>query len=80
MIRELEMHIGKRVPIFAVSASLKMEEEDEFREAGFDGWLLKPIDFRRLSLLLGGAFSDVARREGYYHPDRFGIGGWFGRT
>jgi CheY-like chemotaxis protein len=66
-----------RTPIFAVSASLVPEKQDFYMETGFDGWLLKPIDFRRLSLLLAGAFSEESRQEGLYDSLRFKLGGWF---
>jgi CheY-like chemotaxis protein len=66
-----------RTPIFAVSASLKPEDLGKFVEIGFDGWLLKPVDFRRLNLLLSGAFSAYSRKEGSYDRSRFKMGGWF---
>jgi CheY-like chemotaxis protein len=66
-----------RTPIFAVSASLKADDVDKFVDVGFDGWLLKPIDFRRLNLILTGAFSTDIRTEGLYDRSRFKLGGWF---
>jgi CheY-like chemotaxis protein len=66
-----------RTPIFAVSASLRPEDLGRFKESGFDGWLLKPIEFRRLNLLLAGAFSAEARQEGLYECAKFKLGGWF---
>jgi CheY-like chemotaxis protein len=66
-----------RTPIFAVSASLRAEDLGKFIESGFDGWLLKPIDFRRLNVLLAGAFSADARQEGLYERTNFNMGGWF---
>ncbi|RDW85559.1 hypothetical protein BP5796_03884 [Coleophoma crateriformis] len=54
-----------RVPIIAVSASL------------FDGWLMKPIDFRRLDLLLEGVKTPKSRREALYTPGQWDKGGWF---
>jgi CheY-like chemotaxis protein len=66
-----------RMPIFAVSASLRAEDMENFVEIGFDGWLLKPIDFRRLNLLLAGASSSEKRQEGLYERSRFRLGGWF---
>jgi hypothetical protein len=42
MIREMEKQSpdGRRVPIFAVSATLKKEEESAYVTNGFDEWLL----------------------------------------
>ncbi len=40
-----------RILIFAVSASLIESQKDTYVEAGFDGWILKPIDFKRLETL-----------------------------
>ncbi|KAJ5465552.1 hypothetical protein N7530_009339 [Penicillium desertorum] len=43
-----------RVPIFAVSASLVEKDRDNYVDAGFDGWVMKPINFARLNVLLSG--------------------------
>jgi CheY-like chemotaxis protein len=79
MIREMEKQLSgkRRVPIFAVSATLKKEEEGEYVANGFDGWLLKPVDFKRLNLILEGAFLESAKKEGRYKPEDFNSGGWF---
>jgi CheY-like chemotaxis protein len=50
-----------RVPIFAVSASLVERERQTYINAGFDGWILKPIDFKRLNILLLGIVDDDTR-------------------
>lgn len=68
---------GRRVPIFAVSASLIEERWMEYLELGFDGWILKPIDFRRLQTLLEGAKAPAVRRETKYIPGQWEQGGWF---
>jgi CheY-like chemotaxis protein len=73
----LEARSIGRTPIFAVSASLRAEDLEKFVEIGFDGWLLKPIDFQRLNLTLAGAFSSGKRQEGIYERSRFRLGGWF---
>ena len=39
---------GGRIPVFAVSASLVERQREELEQVGIDGWILKPIDFRRL--------------------------------
>lgn len=66
-----------RVPIFAVSASLIERDRLQYIEAGFDGWILKPIDFKRLSVLLEGISKDDVRTECLYVPGEWERGGWF---
>ncbi|KAH8666279.1 putative cyanobacterial phytochrome B [Xylariales sp. PMI_506] len=72
----LAEHQG-RVPIFAVSASLVEREKSTYVEAGFDGWILKPIDFKRVNLLLAGITDDVMRDSCLYTPGEWERGGWF---
>lgn len=67
-----------RIPIFAVSASLIERERQIYIDAGFDGWILKPIDFRRLSTLLDGISDTEIRRSCFYEPGQWERGGWFG--
>lgn len=70
-----------RIPIFAVSASLVEREKPTYVEAGFDGWILKPIDFRRLNVLLKGITEAKTRNDCLYAPGEWERGGWFeGRT
>lgn len=66
-----------RVPIFAVSASLVERERPQYIEAGFDGWILKPIDFKRLNILLRGIYNDQVRSESLYVAGEWERGGWF---
>ncbi|UKZ49960.1 hypothetical protein TrVGV298_004215 [Trichoderma virens] len=66
-----------RIPIFAVSASLVEESKDTYVDAGFDGWILKPIDFRRLATLLRGIYDDETRNSCIYVPGQWERGGWF---
>jgi hypothetical protein len=66
-----------RVPIFAVSASLVEREKPTYVDAGFDGWILKPIDFKRLNVLLSGINDDDARNDCLYVPGEWERGGWF---
>jgi CheY-like chemotaxis protein len=40
-----------RVPIIAVSASLLEKERQTYIDAGFDGWILKPISFDRCGFI-----------------------------
>jgi hypothetical protein len=56
-----------RISIFTVSASL---------DAGFDGRILKPIDFKRLSVILSGNTNTPKRESCLNIPER---GGWFSR-
>ncbi|KAI1411041.1 hsp90-like protein [Hypoxylon sp. FL1857] len=67
----------KRTPIFAVSASLVERERSVYVEAGFDGWILKPIDFKRLNVLLDGISDNGVRAECLYIPGEWERGGWF---
>jgi CheY-like chemotaxis protein len=90
MIRSFEkLHSGShlsaratgngRVPIFAVSASLIERERQTYINAGFDGWILKPIDFKRLNVLLLGIVEDDTRQSCLYWPGEWERGGWFNR-
>ncbi|KUJ23074.1 putative cyanobacterial phytochrome B [Mollisia scopiformis] len=69
-----------RVPIFAVSASLVERERQTYINAGFDGWVLKPIDFKRLNVLLEGIVVENTRNSCLYHPGGWEKGGWFHRN
>lgn len=87
-IREIE-HAGEhehlssislnhgRIPIFAVSASLMEREKQTYMSAGFDGWILKPIDFKRLETLLFGIIDDQTRNDAVYEAGEWERGGWF---
>lgn len=66
-----------RTPIFAVSASLVEKEKDSYINAGFDGWILKPIDFKRLATLLLGIQDDETRDSSLYVAGQWECGGWF---
>lgn len=88
MIREIE-HSGEhhklsavasnhgRIPVFAVSASLMEREKNTYMSAGFDGWILKPIDFKRLETLLFGIIDDKVRNDAVYVSGNWERGGWF---
>ncbi|KAI9787442.1 MAG: hypothetical protein M1816_007490 [Peltula sp. TS41687] len=69
--------LSARVPIFAVSASLVERNREKYIEAGFDGWVLKPIDFKRLQLLLVGILQQDARNQAVYKEGKWERGGWF---
>ncbi|TEY56923.1 hypothetical protein BOTCAL_0223g00010 [Botryotinia calthae] len=67
-----------RLPIIAVSASLEESKRDEYINRGFDGWILKPIDFQMLEEMLASV-EDGGRRERLLYG-REGVkwnkGGW----
>lgn len=71
--------LNGRIPIFAVSASLIEKDRSLYTEAGFDGWILKPIDFKRLSFLLTGIVDEDTRGSCLYQPGEWEHGGWFTR-
>ncbi|PWW80730.1 hypothetical protein C7212DRAFT_160977 [Tuber magnatum] len=72
--------INRRVPIFAVSASLAEERRTEYVDLGFDGWIMKPVNFGRLKLLLDGIRDPAIRAKNAYEPGQWEHGGWFSRT
>lgn len=66
-----------RIPIFAVSASLVEREKDKYVDTGFDGWILKPIDFKRLDTLIHGITHTETRLKCLYKKGEWEKGGWF---
>jgi CheY-like chemotaxis protein len=66
-----------RIPIFAVSASLYEDQRMEYVKNGFDGWLLKPLDFSRVMKLLLGTRDSNVRNSAVYVPGEWEHGGWF---
>ena len=87
-IREVEPHPGStgrtshrlnnnRIPIFAVSASLKEGQREELIRYGMDGWILKPIDFKRLHVILKGVTDPTQRaKDLYFGGCNWEVGGW----
>lgn len=69
--------LNGRIPIFAVSASLVERDREKYIDVGFDGWILKPIDFKRVGLLLEGIVEEQARIDALYQPGHWEQGGWF---
>lgn len=69
--------LNGRVPIIAVSASLIEKERQVYIDAGFDGWILKPISFQRLSEIMEGMVDVQVRKENIYRPGWWERGGWF---
>ncbi|KAI0629850.1 hypothetical protein C8Q77DRAFT_1065052 [Trametes polyzona] len=72
--------LNGRIPIFAVSASLFEHQRDELYRLGMDGWILKPIDFKRLRAILRGVVDPAQREKDIYRPGiSWEFGGWFSR-
>ena len=69
-----------RVPIIAVSASLSEEARGNYVESGFDGWILKPIDFKRLEAILAAILDELMRESLQYGNASWRNGGWFKMT
>lgn len=67
-----------RIPIIAVSASLVEKERSSYQEAGFDAWILKPINFNRLNDLMKASTDEKLRNEVLYSNHKnWESGGWF---
>lgn len=67
---------GGRIPILAVTASLAERDRQAIADAGLDGWALKPVDFKRLDLLIRGCVDRKRRSEDVYSPGHWERGGW----
>lgn len=69
--------LNGRIPIFAVSATLNYNMRQEMYDIGMDGWLLKPIDFKRLRELLMGLTHLEIRDQDTWKPGHvWEKGGW----
>lgn len=66
-----------RVPIVAVSASLIEKDRQQYIDAGFDAWILKPISFDRLNKLMAAIVDKDIRKQCLYEPGEWERGGWF---
>lgn len=66
-----------RIPIIAVSASLIEKERQVYIDAGFDGWILKPIAFDRLKQIMIGIVDAGVRKDNLYKTGGWERGGWF---
>ncbi|THZ06319.1 hypothetical protein D6C93_01529 [Aureobasidium pullulans] len=69
--------LNGRIPIIAVSASLLERERDMYIDAGFDGWILKPISFQRLQEIMTGIVDKDVRHKNVYQLGEWERGGWF---
>jgi CheY-like chemotaxis protein len=67
----------RRIPIIAVSASLSESARNDYIESGFDGWILKPIDFQRLQELITGIQDEEIRKSLLYGRNSWNKGGYF---
>ncbi|KAG9544626.1 hypothetical protein KCU79_g16910, partial [Aureobasidium melanogenum] len=69
--------LNGRIPIIAVSASLLERELQIYVDAGFDGWILKPISFPRLQEIMTGIVDKQVRHKNVYVKGEWERGGWF---
>ncbi|KDQ30343.1 LOV histidine kinase, partial [Pleurotus ostreatus PC15] len=73
--------LNGRLPIFVVSATLTEHQHDELVNYGVDGWILKPIDFKRLRTIMKGLTDLRQRRSDLYELGRsWEAGGWLRRA
>ncbi len=71
------IRLNGRLPIFAVSASLLERQREEMMAFGMDGWILKPIEFKRLRTILRGIVDPKQRKKDLYTPGYdWESGGW----
>lgn len=85
LIRELEVKSTdaeseiftqtRHVPILAVSASIVETSKDVYIDHGFDGWIMKPVNFARLNELLGDVKNSQIGKDN--KPWEWENGGWF---
>ncbi|KAF7505489.1 hypothetical protein GJ744_000736 [Endocarpon pusillum] len=69
--------VNGRIPIFAVSASLLEKDREVYVKIGFDGWILKPVNFRRVDSLLRGIVDEKVRNDCLFETGQWERGGWF---
>ncbi|KAG5639428.1 hypothetical protein H0H81_002299 [Sphagnurus paluster] len=75
--KRLSQQLNGRIPIFAVSASLSEKQRDQLLDHGLDGWILKPINFPRLSKILEGVTDPSQRHHDLYRSGGdWESGGW----
>ncbi|THH10468.1 hypothetical protein EW145_g1296 [Phellinidium pouzarii] len=76
-VERASKRLNGRVPIFAVSASLFERQRIEMIDFGMDGWILKPIDFKRLRTILKGVLDPDERQKAVYREGcSWELGGW----
>lgn len=69
-----------RIPIFAVSASLREDLRDNYTESGFDAWIHKPINFKSLRTLLKAVHENKVGMEASYEQGSKEEWGWLGAS
>ena len=80
LIDRASNQLNGRLPIFAVSASLFETQREELFTLGMDGWILKPIDFKRLRTILRGVIDPSQREKDVYNATaNWEMGGWLSR-
>lgn len=60
MIREREREQGGHIPIIAMTGYAFREDAEKCYEAGMDAYLCKPIDFRKVVLVIGQLLNDAS--------------------
>lgn len=76
-LSRLSQELNGRIPVFAVSASLVESQRNELWDYGIDGWILKPINFKRLNEILKGVTNPVQREKDLYMSGcNWEDGGW----
>ncbi|CAG8234664.1 unnamed protein product [Penicillium salamii] len=65
----------RHVPILAVSASIVETSKDVYIDHGFDGWIMKPVNFARLNELLDDVKNSQIGKDN--KPWEWENGGWF---
>lgn len=74
----LSNQLNGRIPVFAISASLQESQREMLMEHGMDGWILKPVDFKRLKVIISGVLDTNQRRADVYKSGcNWELGGWF---
>lgn len=66
-----------RIPVITVSVSLVEQQLDDYVNAGFDTWILKPIDFKRLEEIMVAVDDVKARKNMSYGVEPWARKGWF---
>jgi len=73
----MSVELNGRIPLFAVSASLAESQRDEMIKFGMDGWIMKPIDYERMSTILNGIIDTEQRKADLYEVGcKWAAGGW----
>ena len=60
-----------------MSASFLEKERENYIRTGFDGWILKPVKFQRVSSLLKGIVEGDTRNACLFETGQWERGGWF---